>query len=108
MAEYGATEPGSLQAILQLGQAFPVFRQKSYGNPMHCAVLADFSRCLHVRKRRYSSPSDLGNLRLETRAVRGKQHTPMDQEKPVDEKRTVKFIWRECPPVLLYDKAKGL
>src|SRR6478609_2113595 len=28
---------------------------------MHNALLADFSRCLHVRKRTYSPPSDLGN-----------------------------------------------
>src|ERR1700674_2847613 len=28
---------------------------------MHGAVLADFSWCLHVRKRTYPSPSDLGN-----------------------------------------------
>src|SRR5258708_33832437 len=28
---------------------------------MHSAVLADFSRCLHVKKAKYPSPSDLGN-----------------------------------------------
>src|SRR5258708_7321067 len=35
---------------------------------MHSAVLADFSRCLHVRKRTHSPPSDLGN-RLSHRAT---------------------------------------
>src|ERR1700758_3797300 len=66
---------------------------------MHCAVLADFSRCLHVRKRRCSPPSDLGNQRPKPRAVRGKQHTPRRREKLVDGKRTVKFIWRGRPPL---------
>src|ERR1700677_1372123 len=48
-----------------------VFGQKGYGDPMHRAVLADFSRCLHVRKRRYPSPSDLGNgLRARGRKIR--------------------------------------
>ena len=51
----------SLQAILQLRQVFPVLGQKGYGDAMHGAVLADFSRCLHVRKRKYPSPSDSGN-----------------------------------------------
>src|SRR5579863_5122332 len=40
---------------------FPVLSQQGDCDSMHCAVLADFSRCLHVRKRKYSPPSDLGN-----------------------------------------------
>src|SRR5580704_13078670 len=40
---------------------FAVFSQEGYCDPMHGAVLADFSWCLHVRKREYSSPSDLSN-----------------------------------------------
>jgi hypothetical protein len=40
---------------------FAVFGQEGYGDPMHGAVLADFSWCLHVREKKYSSPSDLGN-----------------------------------------------
>jgi hypothetical protein len=40
---------------------FPVLGQEGDGDPMHGAILADFSRCLHVRKRRYYSPSDLSN-----------------------------------------------
>src|ERR1700733_7892806 len=40
---------------------FAAFGQEGYCDPMHGAVLADFSRCLHVRKRKYPSPSDLGN-----------------------------------------------
>src|ERR1700739_4735189 len=39
----------------------PVLGQDGDCNSMHGAVLADFSRCLHVRKRKYSPPSDLGN-----------------------------------------------
>src|SRR5437660_9804114 len=38
-----------------------VLGEEGYGDPMHCAVLADFSRCLHVRKRTYFPPNDLGN-----------------------------------------------
>src|ERR1700722_6936298 len=40
---------------------FTVLGQEGDGDPMHCAVLADFSRCLHVRKRTHTPPSDLGN-----------------------------------------------
>src|ERR1700747_63896 len=40
---------------------FPVLGQDGDCDSMHSAVLADFSRCLHVRKRKYSPPSDLGN-----------------------------------------------
>jgi hypothetical protein len=40
---------------------FAILGEERDGDAMHSAVLADFSRCLHVKKRRYSSPSDLGN-----------------------------------------------
>jgi hypothetical protein len=40
---------------------FPVLGQEGDGDPMHSAILTDFYRCLHVRKRTYSPPSDLGN-----------------------------------------------
>src|ERR1700730_48616 len=42
---------------------FRVLGKKGYGYPMHGAVLADLPRCLHVRKRKYPSPSDSGNYR---------------------------------------------
>jgi hypothetical protein len=40
---------------------FPVLGQEGDGDPMHSEVLADFSRCLHVRKTMNVPPSDLGN-----------------------------------------------
>ena len=61
MAEDFVPQACRLQAIPQGGEEFPVFGQKGDCNPMHGAVLADFSRCLHVRKREYPPPSDLGN-----------------------------------------------
>ena len=61
VAEYFIAQSSCSQALLQYGKAFPVFGQQGYSNPMHGAALADFSRCLHVRKREYPPPSDLGN-----------------------------------------------
>src|SRR5271166_122398 len=56
-----ASQPGGFEAGLQAGQTIAIFGEEGYSNAMHGAVLADFSRCLHVRKKKYSSPSDLGN-----------------------------------------------
>src|ERR1700689_1256620 len=53
---------------------FPVLTEEGDGDPMHNAVLADFSRCLHVRKRTSSSPSDLGNgTKVGEHAIRAKK-----------------------------------
>src|SRR5947209_16478118 len=46
-----------------------VLGQKGDGDAMHSAVLADFYRCLHVRKRTRSSPSDLGNRQTSLHAI---------------------------------------
>jgi ABC-type microcin C transport system duplicated ATPase subunit YejF len=54
-------EARGLETILQLGQTLAILGEEGYGNAMHGAVLADFSRCLHVRKTEYPSPSDPSN-----------------------------------------------
>src|SRR5258708_4875556 len=66
---------------------------------MHSAVLADFSRCLHVRKRTHSPPSDLGNRRPRSRATRAQPSTTQ----PPDERlggNTQRRKIRGCLPLL--------
>src|SRR5271156_2333646 len=65
-----------------------VFGQKGYCDPMHRAVLADFSRCLHVRKRKYSSPSDLSNgLRVRVRKIRAE----MEEQRSATRRKTAVY-----------------
>src|SRR5882762_110454 len=61
VTEDNAGQRSLLQTVLQRGQMLPVLRQEGYSNPMHSAVLTDFSGRLHVMKRRSFPPSDLGN-----------------------------------------------
>src|SRR5579871_41956 len=61
MMEDRAPQARFLQTFLKCRNLFRVLGQEGNCDPMHSAVLADFSRCLHVKKRTCSSPSDLGN-----------------------------------------------
>src|ERR1700722_7270105 len=61
MAEHRASHARFFEAGLQSSQVLAILGEERDGNAMHSAVLADFSRCLHVRKREYLPPSDLGN-----------------------------------------------
>ena len=61
VAEHRLSQATRFQTILQRGKVVLVLGEEGDGDAMHSAVLADFSRCLHVRKRSCSPPSDLGN-----------------------------------------------
>src|SRR6267154_2907435 len=61
VTEDNAGQRNLVQTLLQRGQMLPVLRQEGYSNPMHSAVLTDFSGRLHVMKRMSFPPSDLSN-----------------------------------------------
>jgi hypothetical protein len=56
---------------------FAVLGQEGDCDAMHSAVLAAFSRCLHVKKRTYSPPSDLGNSHARACTPSRVKHQPM-------------------------------
>ena len=84
---------GMVAAVL-LFLSSAIVGQERYGDPMHGAVLADFSWCLHVRKRKYSSPSDLGNRpKKQTHSIR----TELEQRQSTRLKNRARGAQQDTP-----------